>query len=448
MQPPHDTEAEEAVVAAMLVSEAAVHELAGRLTAKDFYVPHCREIYSACMDIYARGEAVNPVTVGHRLATLNKLEEAGGMAEMTRMIAMLPTAEGAGFYAGIVREMATRRNLISIAARAERLAVGEAPVEQAVAQVESYIHQLRQARRLGPATVGPEKNAEAWDRIVAFMDSPGKIRGLEMGWGEIDRALNGLVDGRLITVGAATSVGKSLFQQNVIRQLAIRGIPTLMFTTEMTADEVRERLVFMHASVDRLGVSKRGESTSFERDQVFQAIADVREWPVWYCEQAHPTPAVIMAEVRRAKELHGIQAVFVDHLGYVEGRGDSERDRITDAVATLKGVAQDENLPVVATSHVNRAGAGSGDWLKLTDLHGASAIEKDSDQVLLMTPCGYQNGSWLPLTSAEIRAAKEAGRFQLGIELAKNRHGGYAMEYMVVDWQRQGGRFVPMERAA
>ena len=440
---PHDIEAEEAVLAALMVSPEAMHEVAGRLTVRDFYVETNGWIFAVCMDMYAKGEGVNTVTVAHYLAERKQLEDVGGMSELMRMVAMLPIAEGAPFYAGIVREMATKRSLISVANSMNDLALGSVSAEQIVGKAELMLHEIRQRRAIGSTTLGPGGKPEMWQGVREFLDAPGRIKGLRTGWDRIDRTLNGLVPGRLITAGAATAVGKSLFVQNVMRQLAIQDIPSLVFTTEMTAREVRERLVFMEAGVDRLSLVRKDYATDYEKSLVLEAMGAVRGWPIWYCEEAHPTAATIRSEVRRAKELHGIQAVFVDHLGYVEGRGESERDRLTDSVATLKGIAQDEDLPVVATSHVNRAGAGSGDWLKLTDLHGASAIEKDSDQVILMTPCIAQvDGQMAPMTPAELRAAKDNGLFTIGFELAKNRHGGYALEYMHVDWSRQGGRFV------
>ena len=441
---PHDLEAEEAVLAALLVSEEQVHSIAGTLTPGEFYREPNQWIFAASMDLYARGEGVNTITVAHELSTRQQLDEVGGTAELHRMILQLPTAEGAPFYANIVRETATRRSLVGLAEKTARLASQDGDVGQAVAQVEVELHKLRRRRGLGPHTIGPGGRPEMWAKLEDFLGEPGRIRGLRTGWENIDRALNGLMPGRLITIGAATSVGKSAFVQNIARQLAVQNVPVLMFTTEMTADEVRERMVFMEAEIDRLGLVYRGYTRDDERQLLDEAMGAVRGWPIWYCEESHPTSALIRAEVRRAKELHGIETVFVDHLGYVEGRGETERDRITDAVATLKGVAQDEYLPVVATSHVNRAGAGSGDWLKLTDLHGASGIEKDSDQVLLMTPCKEAGErAWAPMTADEVRQAKRSGVFTVAVELPKNRHGGYAMEYMTEDWG-QGGRFVPL----
>lgn len=457
--PPWDEEAEQALLGAALTSPASVlPEVQPLVEPADFFKASAGHAFAAALAIWERGEGVNVVTVAHEMESRGQLEEAGGYEFLRDCMARWPGA-GAQWYAEIVRRDATYRTLLQVFAAAMQRAY-EAPAEigDVLRGVEDRLFEVRS--RLGRGTADTSAAALVSDDsylrgLEDFMANPRALRGTSTGWRRLDSLLDGLAPGRLITIGAGTSIGKSLFSQNLTRYLGRHGVATLTFPTEMRARDHAERMTWMEAGIDRYEVRRRGAATEEEREAVAAAaVSGVATWPVYYVE-GHPTLATVRSEVRRHKALYGIGGFFVDHLGFIRAKGENEIAQIRAKTQALKELTVSEGVWCVLTSHVNRASQGShsmtdavagpveyGDWLSLRDLYGSSGIEQDADQVVLLTPVFWQRGEWLPATRKRI-SADGGVRFVLA-DVAKNRWGELGSMPYEVQWAGAGGRLVEM----
>lgn len=447
--PPHDIEAEEAVLASCMVDEMSVPIACEMLVAGDFFREENGWVFDAIAGLFSRGEAVNSVTVSHALSRAGRLGEMGGASTLARMVRSLPTSLATEFYGAIVKRQAGYRGLIRAGNEIMRLAY-TAPEEQdgVYDRADSLLMAARGEMRGGSRVVtASEAGWTAADDVVAFLDDPMRITGYRTGWWQLDGLLNGLARGGLCTVGAATSVGKSLFLQNIVRRFGMDGRPVLMFCTEMTPAQVIRRLAWMHAGIDPFAIRKQRKGTDEQRDAVMSALEAVRQWPL-YLVGGRQTPASIRALTRVHRRLNGVEMTVVDHMGqgFVTGEGDDEKQRIGDVTSTLKTVAADEDIVVLAASHVSRLHANPPRLLQLADLYGSTHIEQDSSQVVLLTPCEItQDGNPAAISETKAKQTKTRdGGVAVWVDVAKNRDGATGGVPLYLSWHGHGGRFIQM----
>lgn len=458
--PPHDTEAEEAVIAAVLVDPDAVAAVQGILQPQDFFREKNGWVYAAAMDVYGRGEDVNQITVAHELAQQHRLEDVGGQTYMADIIRRLPTSLGAQFYAEIVKREATYRALIGAGTAIVEMGY-EAPadVDRALARSEDLLLRIGQ-KRTRPHMTSPESvlmgqsgrgNDGLLGTIQSFLDDPGCITGFRTGWEWFDLACDGYQPAQVYGVLADTSIGKSLWVHWTASLFAKAGERPALFSTEMSAREVVQRLVYMQAGVDPYALRLRGSATTGEKQRVNAAALEVAEWPIAICDLGGITWPQVLAELRRL-ERGGFGMVALDHIQQITVPGLSAEDPagITEIMNGAKAVSMNYDVPVIAVSHVNRAsvtGQGKPHGLGMHSGRGSKSIEDASDVLITLQPVvwKFETRTWELATEQEADAERAHDRLDVMVKLNKHRHGGRPWAVRHLSWG-QGGRFVATPR--
>ncbi len=387
--PPHDIEAEEAVVASLLVDAEAIYKVAPRLRAEDFFREKNAWIYEACRALWDRSESINQITVAHELARRGRLEDIGGVSYLSRLTTELPTSVGVEHYAGIVQRDATYRKLISAAGHIAQLAYeGGADIGEVLGRAETLISGVRQGDTLRDFVhirdllAGYLENAEAGLGAVAA-----QARAVTTGFMDLDTLLTGLKRGDLVIVAARPSLGKTSLVLNFARNAAARQSGTVaFFSIEMAAEQLVQRLLAMESGVDSTRLAFGQHSDRDER-RISQALGVLSDLSVYFDDSAMLTVAEMRAKARRLQMERGLDLVLVDYLQLMHSgtRNENRVQEVSYISRSLKQLARDLDVPVIACSQLSRAAESRANNVpQLSDLRESGSIEQDADVVMFI----------------------------------------------------------------
>lgn len=446
--PPHDIEAEEACIAALLVDPEALDGMAPVVAPADFFREHHGWIFAAAQAVRDRSEQVNQITVAHELAVRGQLLDVGGQSFMADLVRRLPTSMGSEWYARIVAKCAKRRKLVSLGATLSRMAMDQDDPER-VAEVA--LDQLIRAGIDGTKpltrTIAEVLRDGAMDELVAIMTTEqlGKPLGFSTGFAQLDALIDGLTPGNFIVLLADTGMGKSYLLANIARNLALAGHGTHILSTEVTARELAHRDVWLDARIDPYVRRFRQGFSESDQQRVMVALGTTSEWGglVYVSDRPGITIDTLRAEVRRVRLRHNTRVLMLDHLGHIRAKGQQDGRRELEMVCRgAKEIAVTEDMPVLAVSHVNRDAQNGGGRIAYNAGKDSSAIEQEADRVLTMYAVD-EFGE--PMARDEAMAWKQShGNIQIvRIEAGKHRSGPSAAVTLRLSWP-EGGRFVGM----
>jgi replicative DNA helicase len=388
--PPHNLEAEESVLGSMMLRPAAVGEALEIIRPDDFYREAHVLICEAIRDLFAQGEPPDAIIVGEELRRRGQLENVGGAPYIHTLVSSVPTAANATFYARIVSELATLRRLIEASTQiaSEAYEVPE-DVESAVARAEEMI--LGVATRKMSQDFQPigEMLRETMDHMEMLATRQEDVTGLPTGFVDLDNLLSGLQPGNLILVAARPAMGKSSFAMNVAQHAAQQaGQPVVVFSLEMSWMEIAQRLICAEARVDTNKV-RSGKMSEAEWRRVAHAVGRLAEAPLYIDDTPSISMGEIMAKCRRLKNKVGLGLVVVDYLQLMTSsrRADNRVQEVADISRTLKILAKQLGVPVVAVSQLSRQpeqGGGKPRRPRLADLRDSGALEQDADVVMFV----------------------------------------------------------------
>ena len=387
--PPHDIEAEEAVVASLLVDPEAIYKVAPRLRAEDFFREKNAWIFEVCRALWDRRESINQITVAHELARRGQLEDIGGVSYLSRLTTELPTSVGVEHYAGIVQRDATYRKLISAAGHIAQLAYeGGADIGEVMGRAETLIAGVRQGETLRDFVhirellAGYLENAEAGLGAVAA-----QARAVTTGFMDLDTLLTGLKRGDLVIVAARPSLGKTSLVLNFARAAAARQSATVaFFSIEMAAEQLVQRLLAMESGVDSTRLAFGQHSDRDER-KISQALGVLSDLAVYFDDSAMLTVAEMRAKARRLQMERGLDLVLVDYLQLMHSgmRNENRVQEVSYISRSLKQLARDLDVPVIACSQLSRAAESRANNVpQLSDLRESGSIEQDADVVMFI----------------------------------------------------------------
>lgn len=438
----YDREAEEALLATALVEPDQLADLAMRVRPTDFS-PLSRYVWLAALELFEQGGEVNQVSVAYELSQRGTLDEIGGqtyLADVIRRSIVSPDA--ALFYASAVRQVAVARDVM-LATHAVQALVRENPAD-AQRAIDRGIELLQAAA--GENVEQSTRTAEQvmadglWQRIEERMKNPKAIQGLQTGWPRFDAAMDGLVRRRVYMYGAETSMGKSLFAHDLIRRVAAAGHPVLIFTTEMAAEEVADRMIYQIAGLNPETLKTYGYSTG-DRARVEKAMADFQALPIVFCERGDLNFGYLRSEVRRVRAKYpALPLVVVDHIDMVSGVGQNRTAELQGITKGVKALAMDQDVAVLAVSHLNRQTDANRN-AKTARFRDSESKQQDSNVGWIIQPVEQGEMGWQPMTADDARAAmgQHGGAF-VRLEMTKNRHGRLQQLYFRIDWSL-GGRF-------
>ncbi|HXF56787.1 MAG TPA: replicative DNA helicase [Actinomycetota bacterium] len=386
--PPHNLEAEESVLGSMMLSGEAIATVVEVLKPGDFYRPAHQRIYEAILAIYGRGEPVDAITCVEELKRRKQLEEVGGPLYVFNLVESVPTPASAGYYARIVADHALLRRLIEASSQimAMAYAVPEDPRKAADA-AEALIYSV--ARQDQEEQVVPLRDLvdESMAALEHIQQRESPFAGIPTGFVDLDELLSGLQPGNLIIVAARPGVGKSSFVTNVARNVAVDGTPVAMFSLEMSRFEIGMRLLCAEARVpwDRV---RAGRVAAEEWTRIVEAAEVLHEAPLYIVDSGNLTIVDIRAKARRLKSSPGgLGLVIVDYLQLMSGhqRTENRQQEVAEISRSLKLLAKELDLPVLAVSQLNRNPETRADKRpQLSDLRESGSLEQDADIVMFI----------------------------------------------------------------
>jgi replicative DNA helicase len=390
--PPQDIEAEQSVLGSLMIDKNAVVKVADLLIPEDFYRPNHQQIYEAVLDLFAKSQPIDILTVSSRLKEKNILDEAGGMSYLSQLVNTVPTSSHIAHYAKIVNKKHVLRELISASYEISELAFKEDhETSELLDEAEKRIFQISQ-KNIGPAFRHVKEDLKnAFERIDDLHKQKGKLRGVATGFRQLDNTLAGLQKSDLIILAARPSLGKTSLALDIARHAALREKVTVgVFSIEMSREQVVDRLVAAEANVDlwkiRTGrLSTEGSPNDFELIQ--DAMAKLSEASIYIDDAPMPTVMQMRAMARRLQGETGLGLLVVDYIQLLTAsiRTDSLVQEMTEISRSLKALARELNIPVIAISQLSRAVEQRPNQIpRLSDLRESGSIEQDADVVMFI----------------------------------------------------------------
>jgi replicative DNA helicase len=427
--PPHDIAAEEAVVAACLVDSEAIFKVAPIVRPEDFFREKNNWVFDAVRTLWDRNEAINQITVGHELARRDRLEQIGGPAYLAQLVADLPTVVGIEYYAQIVARDAVYRRLIQAAGNiAQKAYEGGADLESVLGWSETQLMALRTGEALRDfvhiRTLLEKYLEDAGLEGDAAAAGPQVIR---TGFIDLDTLLGGMKRSDLVIVAARPSMGKSALAMAFARNAAVaQKAKVAVFSLEMSSDQLAQRLLASEANVDSTRL-RLGEHTEAEERRIMHAMGVLAGCDIFIDDTAVLTVGDMRGKVMRLQREHGLDLLVIDYLQLMQGsmgRNDNRVQEISLISRTLKTVARELNVPVVALSQLSRAVESRTPHIPmLSDLRESGSIEQDADVVMFIYREDYYTRKEEWEASNPDRPAKSFPAGIAQVIVAKHRNG-------------------------
>lgn len=420
--PPNDTMAEQAVLGSMLVDKEAVIKAIEMLKADDFYRNDNKEIYISMLDLYGRGEPIDFLTVKENLKFRGVLEKVGSDTYLSNLIDSVPTTSNIESYVKIVEEKATLRALIKAAN--DVIAYGYAETEEVdkiIDMTEKRIFDVLQNRNSKGYSSIKDILVDAFDVIEKLYKKKSAVSGIESGFKDLDLKTSGLNNSDLIIVAARPAMGKSAFALNIATSVAAKQkVPVMLFSLEMSKEQMVNRILWAEAEIDSMKV-RTGKLDSNDWVRLGKASGNLADVEIYIDDTPGLTSAELRAKCRKAKLEKGIGLVVIDYLQLMEskGRNDSRQQEISEISRSMKILAKELNIPVIALSQLSRTPETRNDHRPiLSDLRESGAIEQDADIVMFLYRDDYYNPDTEKKNVAEIIIAKNRQGATGTVELA------------------------------
>jgi len=390
--PPHDIDAEESVVGSLLIDGTAIFKISVDLQPSDFYSERNMLIFKACQTLYMRNEPINQITIAQELARDGRLETCGGAAYLSHVISNCPTSLDIDAYAQIVYRLGMMRKLITAGEQISDIGYQADPdVASSLSKAEDLLFRMSQGRQGGDFQHIRnilDKYFEPQPEGEEGTDSPGHPHTMMSGFTGLDDILGGLQRSDLLILAARPSMGKTSLAMNMARNIAVQQKACVaVFSLEMASEPIVLRLLSGEAGVDfkriRLGV----HLTEQEEKQIMEATGILSEAPIYIDD----SPRLRVVELRsKARRLHferGLDMIIIDHLGLIQADGKYENrvQEISYISRSLKAIARELNVPLIALSQLSRASEFRATHKpQLSDLRDSGSIEQDADVVMFI----------------------------------------------------------------
>ncbi|MER7758418.1 replicative DNA helicase [Streptomyces sp. NPDC097619] len=433
--PPQDLDAEQSVLGGMLLSKDAIADVVEVLKGHDFYRPSHEVIYQAILDLYAKGEPADPITVGAELTRRGEISKVGGAAYLHTLVQSVPTAANAEYYAEIVHERAVLRRLVSAGTKITQMGyAADGDVDEIVNKAQAEIYAVTEQRTSEDYMPLGDIMEGALDEIEAIGSRSGQMSGVPTGFTDLDSLTNGLHPGQMIVIAARPAMGKSTLALDFARACSIKNnLPSVIFSLEMGRNEIAMRLLSAEARV-ALHHMRSGTMTDDDWTRLARRMPDVSNAPLYIDDSPNLSMMEIRAKCRRLKQRNDLQLVVIDYLQLMQSGGsrrpESRQQEVSDMSRNLKLLAKELEVPVIALSQLNRGPEQRTDKKPMvSDLRESGSIEQDADMVIL-----------LHREDAYEKESPRAGEADLIV--AKHRNGPTAT--ITVAFQGHYSRFVDM----
>lgn len=412
--PPHDIEAEQAVIGSMLTDKDAVVSAIEVLKEDDFYRDDNKAIYSAILNLYNRAEPIDIITVKAELEAMGKFEQVGGLEYLAELPEKVPTTANSMKYIKIVEEKSTLRNLIKTAN--EIIELGYDPTEDVddiMEGAEKKIFNIMQNKNQKGYSAMKDILVDSFTQLEELYNRKQHITGVPSGFTDLDYRTAGFHGSDLILIAARPAMGKSAFALNIATNAAVKAkVPVAIFSLEMSKEQMVNRILCSEAMVDSNKV-RTGKLEEDDWTKLAEAIGPLSEAEIYIDDTPGISVMEIRAKCRKLKLEKNIGMVVIDYLQLVQGsnkRNGSREQEISEISRSLKILAKELNVPVIALSQLSRAVEQRPDHRPmLSDLRESGAIEQDADIVMFLYRDDYYNEDSDKKGIAEVIIAKHRG---------------------------------------
>lgn len=421
--PPHDIEAEQAVLGSMLTDKDAVISAIEILKPDAFYREDNKAIYSAILSLYAKSEPIDIITVKAELVENGNFERVGGLEYLASLPERVPTTANVEKYVKIIDEKYMLRSLVSSANELVALGYDETEdVDKIMDLAEKKIYDLSQRKNSKGYTSIKDVLVESFAKLEELYNQKGKISGIPTGFADFDLKTSGLHNSDLVIVAARPAMGKSAFAINIATNVAVQaGKGVAIFNLEMSKDQVGNRILCSEAMVDSNKI-RTGQVEDDDWVKLASTLGRLSEAPIFIDDTAGISIMEIRAKCRKLKLEKDIGLVVIDYLQLIQGSGNrnaSREQEISEISRSLKILAKELDIPVIALSQLSRSVEKRDDKRPmLSDLRESGAIEQDADIVIFLYRDDYYNEDSEKKNVAEVILAKHRGGSTGTVDLA------------------------------
>ena len=422
--PPHNVEAERAVIGAMMLNADAIMVCSELLTSDEFYQQQYGIIFDALVEMYKDGVGADLVTLQNKLREKEVTPELYSVEYLGELLASVPTSANVKFYAGIVHEKAVLRRLIRVSEQVTKdCYMDSQPLEDILEDTEKSVFDVIQQR--GGSEFEPIRDVvlRTLDSIEKAAKQKGNITGLETGFRDLDAKTAGLQKSDLILIAARPAMGKTAFVLNIAEYVALHSNSTIaLFSLEMSKEQLVKRMLAMNSMVDSQKI-RTGDLEDDDWDKLVGSVRKIGNSNLVIDDTSGITASELRSKCRKLKIEQGLDLVIIDYLQLMTGAGkrksDSRQQEISDISRSLKVMARELNVPVIALSQLSRAVESRPDKRPmLSDLRESGAIEQDADIVMFIYRDEYYNPDSEKKGVAEVIVAKQRSGPTGPVELA------------------------------
>ena len=409
---PHSVEAEQAVIGSMMMNRDAILDASEIITAQDFYGSQYGIIFQAMVDLDAEGKAADLVTIKEKLVEKGVPDEVISTDFIRDILMSVPTSANVKQYAQIVYEKSILRQLIKTTEEITNTCYAEnEKLEVILEEAEKKIFGVLQNRMASEYTPIRQIVLDALNKIEAASKSGGRVTGLSTGFQDLDYLLSGLQDSDLILIAARPSMGKTAFALNIAENIAVKqNLPAVLFSVEMSKEQLINRLIAQEGMINSQNI-RTGRLADSEWEKLVDSADALSNSQLIIDDTPGITISEIRSKCRKYKLEKDIKVAIIDYMQIIRtnGRYDSRQQEISEISRTLKSIARELNIPVVALSQLSRAveaRSTNGNRPMLSDLRESGAIEQDADVVMFLYREDYYNKETERKNISEVIVAK------------------------------------------
>lgn len=387
--PPQSIESERALLGSLLLKPDAIHDVGDTVRADSFYAEKHRMIFEAMRELSERGEPIDIVSISERLQSKGQLERVGGRAYIAELATASPSPGNYHHYADIVAKKHVMRALIDAAYEITETAYDESnDTAQVLDSAEKMIYAIGDKSASHKFVAISEKIDGAWERLEALSKQDGSIRGTPTGFPDLDNLLSGLHPSDLIILAARPSMGKTSLALDIARNTAVRhGTPVGIFSLEMSSEQLIDRMLAAESYVNSWKLRTGGVRDEGDFDRIRDALENLSKAPIYIDDKPANNILAMRAVARRLKREQGIGLIVVDYLQLMaptNTKTDNVVQQVTEISRSLKQLARELQVPVLALSQLSRAVEQRGGKPRLSDLRDSGSIEQDADVVMFI----------------------------------------------------------------
>jgi len=413
--PPQNLEAEQSILGATLIDNEALPKALEIIDPDDFYKNSHKKIFNAMIELFDKSEPIDLITLTDCLKRDEALDDIGGISYLSSLVNMVPTSANIRYHSKIVRERALLRGLVRTANDiANRVYEDNLDAEELVDYAEKSIFEISDKRVKVSFARLKDVIKSSFEMIEQLYDKKETITGVPSGFGDLDELTSGFQRGELIIIGGRPSMGKTAFALNVAQHIGIElREPVAIFSLEMAKEQLAFRLLCAEAMVNASSIRK-GFIQKEDWHKLTSAASRLTDAPIFIDDSSSISVLELRAKARRLKMEHGLSLVVVDYLQLMRGRGSFERreQEISEISRSLKALAKELNVPVIAVSQLNRSVESRRPPKPiLADLRESGAIEQDADVILFLYRDEIYNKD------------NPANRGEAEVDIAKQRNG-------------------------